>query len=411
MKKAMKLLPLAFLLVIAMFALSACNSDEPTTPTPAAVEETTPAQEEAPAVEETPAAEEAAPEEVAQEDDTAEEAPATTASADHIQVALIAHSPESILDDGSFNAGAWVGIGDFLNTHGLGDSHRQFFQPHEGSDIARIDMINDAAGAGANVMVLPGFHFQASLYEAQDLFPDVTFILLDASPQVDGNVRIENNLVAIHYAEEQSGFLAGYAAVMEGHRSLGFMGGHAVPAVVRFGHGFIQGAEHAAHSLGLDAGDVSIRYVYLGGFAPDPAHVTTASAWFTTGTEVIFAAAGGAGGSVIAGAEATGGLMIGVDVDQSHESDVVLTSAVKGLATSVNYMLNARLENRFPGGREVMFNAANDGVGLPMGTSRFSNFSQADYDAIFAQLASGAVSVSSSLEMGDIVTTLVTVEQ
>ena len=335
----------------------------------------------------------------------------TDSNVSDIRVALVAHSPESILDDGSFNAGAWIGIGDFLAAHGLPESHRQFFQPHEGSDIARIDMIHDAVGAGKNVIVLPGFHFQASLYDAQDMFPDTTFILLDASPQVDGHVRIENNLVAIHYAEEQSGFLAGYAAVMEGHRNLGFMGGNSVPAVVRFGHGFIQGAEHAATILGLSAGDVSIRYTYLGGFAPDPAHVTTASAWFTTGTEVIFAAAGGAGGSVIAGAEATGGLMIGVDVDQSHESDVVLTSAVKGLATSVYDMLTARLEGRFPGGQEIMFNAANDGIGLPMNTSRFTNFSQADYDGIFAQLASGAVTVSNSLNMDDIVTTLVTVEQ
>ncbi|MCL2372773.1 MAG: BMP family protein [Defluviitaleaceae bacterium] len=328
-----------------------------------------------------------------------------------MQIALIAHSPDSILDDGSFNAGAWIGIQQFAASQNIADANLNFFQPHAATDDARIDLIADAIGWGADVLILPGFHFQASLYHAQDMFPETKFVLLDASPEYEGNVRIESNLVAIHYAEEESGFLAGYAAVMDGYRNLGFMGGIAVPAVVRFGHGFIQGAEHAANELGLDAGAVEINFMYLGGFAPDPAHVTTAGAWFATGTEVIFAAAGGAGFSVIAAAESAGASVIGVDVDQADDGDVVVTSAVKGLAPSVYAMLEAAMNNTFPGGREMMFNAAVDGVGLPMETARLQNFTQAQYDAIFAQLASGAIRVSPSLAMDDIQTSLVVVNE
>ena len=311
-----------------------------------------------------------------------------------MRIALVAHSPESILDDGSFNQGAWDGIQRFLATHGLSSDHAQFFQPHSGDDEARVDLVADAVNDfGANVVVLPGFHFIAASAEMQAIFPDVNFILLDASPADD----IASNLVAIHYAEEQAGFLAGYAAVQEGFRDLGFMGGIAVPAVVRFGHGFLQGAEYAAEALDLGPGDVTVQYYYIGGFAPDPGVATTASAWFADGIEVIFAAAGGAGFSVMSGAEAADGFVIGVDVDQSGANDVVITSAMKALDVSVYDMLTDILNGSFRGGRELMFDASVNGIGLPMDTSRFANFTLAQYEAIFALLADGTISVNNDL--------------
>ena len=328
-----------------------------------------------------------------QEEPDDEEEPAEGIVASDIHIALVAHSPDSILDDGSFNEGAWQGVQQFLSTHNLPGEHARFFQPHSGDDVARVDLVADAIATGANVVVLPGFHFIESSAEMQAMFPDVKFILLDASPAA----AIEANLVAIHYAEEQAGFLAGYAAVMEGHKNLGFMGGHAVPAVVRFGHGFVQGAEHAAHSLGLAEGEVTINYLYVGGFAPSPEVATTASAWFAAGTDVIFAAAGGAGFSVISGAEASDGLVIGVDVDQSAASDVVITSAMKALGVSVYDMLTDILNGSFRGGRELMFDASVDGIGLPMQNSRFANFTQAQYDAVFALLADGTIVVDSAV--------------
>jgi len=367
MKKAFKLLPLALLLV-ALLAFSACNREDESTPAAGGDSDT------------------------------------------GVRIALVAHSPESILDDGSFNAGAWQGILQFARAQGLSTTRGtdiEFFQPGSATDEARIDLVENAINNfGANVIVLPGFHFIASSYEMQNLFPDVKFILLDAAPA--GGIR--DNLVSIEYAEEESGFLAGYAAVMDGYRSLGFMGGAAVPAVVRFGHGFIQGAEYAANSLGLEAGEVTIRYHYIGGFAPDPAVTTHAGSWFATGTEVIFAAAGGAGFSVIAAAEAAGASVIGVDVDQAGDGAVVVTSAVKGLATSVNDMLNDFVNGTWRGGRQLMFNAAVNGIGLPMESSRLQNFTQAQYNVIFAQLANGAVRVNNSLDMDAILANVSLVE-
>ena len=324
---------------------------------------------------------------------------ATTLPATLIRVALIAHSPDSILDDGSFNQGAWDGVQRFASQHGLGSDDTRFFQPHSADDAARIALMEEAIGSGYNVLVLPGFHFIESVYEAQDYFPDVRFILLDAIPAGPDGVRIEPNVVAIEYDEHEAGFLAGYAAVIEGFRNLGFTGGIAVPAVVRFGHGFIQGAEHAANELGLGEGDVTINYHYFGLFAPSPEFQTIASSWFAAGTEVIFSAAGGANGSVIAAAEAQNSWAIGVDVDQGWMSERVISSAMKALNNSVYDMLTDILNNSFNGGRAITFNATNNGIGLPMESSRWQNFTQTQYDAIFSQLSSGSVRVDGSLDM------------
>jgi basic membrane protein A len=205
------------------------------------------------------------------------------------------------------------------------------------------------------------------------------------------------NVVTILYAEQQSGFLAGYAVVMDGFRDLGFMGGIAVPAVVRFGHGYIEGANFAARELGLAPGDVSINYHYIGAFAPSPEVATMAGAWYAGGTEVIFAAAGGAGFSVISAAEGAGTWMVGVDVDQSGASSVVLTSAMKALAVSVIDMLTDFNNGAFRGGSDLLFDAGINGVALPMENSRFSSFSQSQYSAVLSQLASGAVVASTVL--------------
>jgi basic membrane protein A len=332
-----------------------------------------------------------------------------------VNIALIAHSPDSILDDGSFNQGAWNGIQQFISTYNLSASNANFFQPHEASDDARIDLITDAISSGANILILPGFHFENALYEAQDLFPETTFVLLDASPAIgegeDRVVRIADNVAAIHYAEEQAGFLAGYAAVLEGYRELGYMGGTAVPAVVRFGHGFIQGAEYAAAALELEQGEVTINYMYLGGFAPDPAHTTTAASWYAAGTEVIFVAAGGAGGSVMSAAESANASVIGVDVDQSHLSDSVISSAVKGLDVSVYDMLTDFMNGEFNGGSELRFDASINGVNLPMDTSRFTNFTQAQYETIFEALKNEEINVISSTDIEDIPISFVTLNE
>lgn len=292
------------------------------------------------------------------------------------------------IDDKSFNQGSWEGLVQYAEENGI--SHK-YYQPAEQADDAYLDAIQLAVENGAMLIVTPGFLFEAPIGQAQDMYPDVHFILIDASPA--GGAK--ENTVGILYAEEQSGFLAGYAAVKDGYTKLGYMGGIAVPAVVRYGYGFVQGADAAAKELGLS--DVTINYNYTGSFVGSPDIQTLAASWYNDGVEVIFSCGGGIFDSISAAAEAADAKVIGVDVDQSSQSETVITSAMKGLQASVYQMTVAYYDGTFPGGQDVVLGAEDNGVGLPMETSRFITFSQADYDAIFAKLVAGEYELATNV--------------
>jgi len=332
---------------------------------------------------------------------------------DGIKIALVGHSPESILDDGSFNQFSWRGITKFVNDNGLNmNENARWFTAHSQDTEARLDVLSDAIDNwGANILILPGFDWANAMFVAQDLYPDSAFVILDAAPtSEDWEERIESNVAAIFFAEHESGFLAGYALVKDGYRNLGFIGGRAVPPVVRFGHGFIQGAEYAAAELAL-SGDIAINYHYWGAFIPSGEAATFAGSWYAAGTEIIFAAAGGVGFSVMSAAEGANAFVVGVDGDQSSDSTTVITSAMKLLDVSVNEMITDYVNGSFKGGRAHTFDASSNSVGLPMATSKFNNFTQAEYDAIFNKIKSGEVVVNDTLEMSDLTIVQVTVNE
>ncbi|MBK5263057.1 MAG: BMP family ABC transporter substrate-binding protein, partial [Peptostreptococcaceae bacterium] len=277
----------------------------------------------------------------------------------------------------------------------------KYYKPTEQSTDAYLAAIQLAVGGGAKVVVTPGFLFEEPIYLAQELYPEVNFILIDGFPHnADySDFRTDKNAVGIIFAEEQSGYLAGFAAVKDGMTKLGFMGGMAVPAVVRFGYGFVQGAEAAANEMGLT--NVDVKYHYTGGFDATPEVQTLASSWYAEGTEVIFACGGAVGFSVMSAAEAAGTKVIGVDVNQGGESDTVITSAMKGLAAAVQQALTDYYAGSFPGGESLVLGAESDGVALPMETSKFTTFTQADYDKVFATLADGSVKLMNDTDAAD----------
>jgi len=311
-----------------------------------------------------------------------------TKSAETFDLALV--TDLGTIDDKSFNQGSWEGLVQYAKEKGI--SHK-YYQPAEQSNDAYLTAIDLAVRGGAKVVVTPGFLFETPVFVAQDRYPNVNFILVDGVPHSAdySEFKTGKNAVGVNYAEDQAGFLAGYAAVKDGARKLGFVGGMAVPAVVRFGYGFIQGAEYAAKELGLASGAITINYHYTGAFAATPEAQTLAASWYNSGMDVIFACGGAVGNSVMAAAEQAGKKVIGVDVDQSGESPTVITSAMKGLQVSVYDCIADFYNGKFPGGQTLVFAADNKGVGLPMRSSKFQSFSQADYDGIFSKLASGSI--------------------
>ena len=324
----------------------------------------------------------------------------TCCKGDTYEIALI--TDKGNIDDKSFNQGSWEGVVAFAEENKV--TH-QYIKPEEASDDGYLAAIDLAVQGGAKVIVTPGFLFEVAVYEAQNKYPEVKFILLDGTPHnADySDYKTGDNVASILYAEEQSGYLAGYAAVKDGMRKLGFMGGMAVPAVQAFGYGFLQGAEAAAAELGLNDGEVSVLYHYTGDFAETDTNKATAKTMYQEGVEVIFACGGSVGKSVMAAAAEADAKVIGVDVDQRYDSETVITSATKGLGASVYQVLESIYKtnswNTYAG-KTTYFDAANDGVGLPTEVigdekadafDRFEQFTKADYEAVFETIANGSV--------------------
>ena len=349
----------------------------------------------------------------------AEQAPATEGetpatgdegSTDGFEIALI--TDKGNIDDKSFNQGSWEGVVQFAEAEGI--SH-QYIKPEEASDAGYLAAIDLAVAGGAKVVVTPGFLFEVAVYEAQTKYPDVKLILLDGTPHTADYATFETkeNVASILYSEEQSGYLAGNAAVKDGMTKLGFMGGMAVPAVQAFGYGYLQGAEDAAEELGLADGSVEVTYHYTGNFEENDTNKATARTMYQEGTEVIFACGGSVGKSVMSAANEADAKVIGVDVDQRYDSETVITSATKGLAASVIQVLESIYDtnswNTF-GGKITYFNAENAGVGLPIEVigdanadafDRFEQYTMEEYEATFAQLVDGTIEVKREIEVAD----------
>lgn len=293
------------------------------------------------------------------------------------------------INDKSFNQGTWEGIQAWCAAN-----NRQcaYLKPAEATDAEYINSIEQAIKAGAKVVVTPGFLFEVPIYTVQEQYPDVKFILIDGNPHnADySDYKTAANTVGITFQEEQVGYLAGYAAVMDGHTKLGFMGGQAVPAVIRYGYGFVQGANDAAAEKGIT---VDMMYTNTNGFAATPEAQAMAASWYKSGTTIVFGCGGSLGNSVFAAAEAENGLSIGVDVDQSAESATIVTSAMKGLAAAVSQMLDNYVNDKFPGGQNLVLGAKDNAVSLAMDTAKFTTFDQATYEALYKKLADGEITI------------------
>ena len=326
------------------------------------------------------------------------------------EIALI--TDKGNIDDKSFNQGSWEGVVEFAEANNV--THK-YYKPEEATDAGYLAAIDLAVTGGAKVIVTPGFLFEVPIFEAQTIYPDVKFILLDGAPHTADYATFEtkDNVASIMYAEEESGYLAGYAAVMDGMTKLGFMGGMAVPAVQAFGYGYLQGAEKAAAELGLADGAISAIYHYTGDFAETDTNKATAKTIYQGGTEVIFACGGSVGKSVMSAAAEAGKKVIGVDVDQRYDRETVITSATKGLRASVVQVLESIYKtnswNTFAG-QTTYFTAANEGIGLPTTVigdanakafDRFEKFTMEQYEGAFKSLVDGTVDPIRTIDVED----------
>lgn len=361
--------------------------------------------------------------EAAGSDESTGEAEAAGSTGSDMNIAMITDSGD--ITDQSFNQTTYESCKAWAESNG---AQFTYYKPDSDSDEARNASVDQAVAGGANVIVMPGYMFAAAVVTQSKMYPDVKFIALDVGAGdicekgvgegYDYNPDNWNvadyyntdNVYTCTYQEEISGYMAGYAAVKLGYRHLGFLGGMSVPAVTRFGYGYVQGINDAAKELGIE-GEVEVEYVCGGQFYGDADITAAMDTWYgTKGVEVVFACGGGIYTSAAEAAVKTDGKVIGVDSDQApvidaNKEGLTVTSAMKGLSATVNTTLDGIRDGKwseFAGKIDnlgmVSENPEENFVQLPMESTQWGDgFTQDDYKALVKEIYSGNVKISNDI--------------
>lgn len=318
------------------------------------------------------------------------------------------------VDDQSFNQNIYEGCKEFCDQNNV---KYDFYEAKEDSDDVRSGLIKDAIEDGYNVLILAGYSYAKPLLEAAEEHKDIKFIAIDiAQSDLGENYIVPQNVYCATYKEELAGFMAGYAAVKMGYKKLGFLGGTEVPAVQRYGYGYVQGADFAATELKLK--DVKINYVYAGTFEPSKNITKNMKKWYKNGTEVVFACGGKLYEAVAEAAAKSKGKMIGVDVNQApiidkYAKGTTITSATKALGETVKLALDILAVNATwseYAGQVLRMGLISDKhpetnyVQLSMeGTQWNDSFSEDDYKELVKKLYKDEIQVSSDVETEPVV--------
>ena len=327
------------------------------------------------------------------------------------------------ITDQSFNQTTYEACKAFAEANGV---DFQYFKPAGDNTADRVAMIESAIDQGYNVIVMPGYAFGAAIAETAPKFSDVKFIALDVSAgDLGEGFEVPANLYCAVYQEELCGYMAGYAAVKLGYKNLGFLGGMAVPAVQRYGYGFVQGVDAAAAELKLT--DVKVNYAYGNQFFGDADITAAMDTWYAGGTEIVFACGGGIYTSAVdAAKKVEGAKVIGVDVDQAavianyaagEGADaatvegykaLTVTSAMKGLYpatfdTLTDVIVNGNWE-KYSGKIDTLGLVSADDpaanyVQIPMESTQWADgkFTQDDYKTLVKAMFDGTLTVSNDI--------------
>ena len=333
------------------------------------------------------------------------------------------------ITDQSFNQTTWEAVVKFGEDNGI---ETKYYKPTSNDTAGRVASVELAIAEGYNVIVMPGYAFGGTVAEVSDDYPEVKFIALDVAKGdlLEGGVALKgesydynpdnweltdyvymDNVYCAIYQEELCGYMAGYAAVKLGYTKLGFLGGMAVPAVMRYGYGYVQGVDAAAKELGIT---VDMKYAYGNQFNGDADITAVMDTWYASGTEVVFACGGGIYTSAAEAAKKVGAKVIGVDVDQkgiidgSYGEGMTVTSAMKGLApatidTLVDVVINGKWAD-YAGKIDTLGLVSGDDaslnyVQLPVASTQFADgkFTEADYAALVKAMFDGTLKVSNDI--------------
>ena len=310
------------------------------------------------------------------------------------------------IDDKSFNQGTWEGVQRAGKDLGL---ESKYLKPTGTTQADYLKEIGNLYDAGYKFIVCPGYKFETAIFKAQDKYADAKFVLIDGSPQSgekDAKPVIKPNTVSIFFAEHEAGYLAGIATALQiKDGEVGFIGGMGIPPVQKFNWGFQQGVDYANKNLATKVSMKAENVIYQGSFDNVAAGQQLAGQMFDKGVKVIFCAAGGVGVGAINEAKARTkagkqAWIVGVDVDQYADGvydgtkSIILTSAMKKIDQAAYDMIKAEKDGKFPGGKTLMFDSKNNGVGIPAKNPNLKDDVNTKVAEIFKKLQAGEIKVA-----------------
>lgn len=324
-----------------------------------------------------------------------------------LKIAIVS-SPSGV-DDGSFNENNYDGILAFIEAHK--DATVTPVKEETGDVAAAVQAVADIV-ADYDVIVACGFQFAGIGPIAQEN-PDVNFILVDANPvDAEGNETTVDNIYAMTFKEQESGFAAGVAAALETKTGkVAVVNGIAFPSNVNYQYGFESGVNYANKNLntkaeivelasyaGTDVTGANVGGNYVGNFSDEATGKKVGEALINEGVDVMFVAAGGSGNGVFTAAkEAKDVFVIGCDVDQFNDGvngdkNIILTSALKIMDKNVELQLNAINDGTFKGGNYLL-GADTDSTGYVSeeGRCQLSAETITKVNEAFAKVKSGEI--------------------
>ncbi|MDD6190646.1 MAG: BMP family ABC transporter substrate-binding protein [Firmicutes bacterium] len=299
------------------------------------------------------------------------------------EIALV--TDDGLINDGGHSEAAWNTITAFGATKGI--SHK-YYKAVESTEAAYKSVIDTAVNNGAKIVIADGYDLGEVILEAQKEYTDIKFVVLDGEPidERTGDIKLAMNSAAIEFDSAQAGFLAGYAAVVEGYGNIGFIGEKGGNDTSDFGFGFLRGADKAARESGEN---ISVRY--LEAAADHEAVKAEAMKWYDEGTDVIFACGKNIDSAVIEAAEAKEGRVIGGLFNRNDMSDVVITSAIQNVDVALTEVLEKYKKGEFPGGEVLTYDASNQGIELVMQNDRLEVLRTDEYKELLEEMAKGEI--------------------
>ena len=294
----------------------------------------------------------------------------------------------------------WQGVQTFASAYG----YTATTQTAEGDSSADVETaLRTAAESGAKLVICRGDAAATALYRIQENYPDVHYLLFDDEPHNDdySAYKTANLVHCVLFQEEQAGYLAGYAAVIDGYTSLGFVGAREIPGIVRYGTGFLQGAEAAAEQQGET---VNLKFWFADTYDENDAVTQRMADWYNGGVSLIFVSGGTLYKSAAQAAEQTGGKVMAGDTNVTELSDSILASAVKCYNAAVQRQLyeffTAGSWSTQNAGQTERVGITNAEVALESDTSwRLDSFTLDDYRSLYEDLRTSVKRVDAYADM------------